>query len=102
VDLSGRRIPFGEDPAAGLADALGLSVVGVFGIVVRDKAGGAAVVPVADVARETQVEAGDFQELFALACVAEAFRLTHTVQRFALVSLTPGHAAIHQPECVKF
>jgi hypothetical protein len=84
-------ITLASDLAVRLAGALGSSVVGVFGIVLGDKAGDAAVVPVAHVARERQVEAGDFQELFAFARVTQAFRLTHTVQRFALVSLTPGH-----------
>lgn len=71
-----------------------------FGIVL--KVGSAAVVPVADVARQGKVQTGDFQEFLAFTRVAQAFRLTHTVQRFTLISLTPGHDDHSPAECVKF
>jgi len=76
----------------------GLRVV-VFGVGVAMSA--IVVVSVTYVARQAQVETGDLHELLAFAGIAQAVRLAHAVQRLSLVTLTPGHGAIHQSECVK-
>jgi len=61
-----------------------------------------AFLPFRDAMRERHVEAGDPQELVALARVAKLLGRTHTLQRFSSVPVTPGHSDIPILECVDF